>query len=204
MTAEGKSKIHQDFFIPPEYLKSQLFVVRSYLPGDGNLCTEALNSSYDHLFPFLNWARPYTSISEAEKKARNFRARYLTNQDYALAVLDSDEKVWLGSSGYHLRGRGLENLSAEIGMWIRKDAAGQGLGTHLLCDLLGWGFTVWPWERLVWHCNERNIASRRTAEKAGMVLEGRLRGQYRQPDGSRDDLLSFSALRMEWQDPRST
>ncbi len=191
------------FFIPPERLESEYFVVRSYLPGDASLCNEALITSYEHLVTFLPWARPHTSINETEKMARTFRARYLLNQEYVLAVLDTEETVWLGSSGYHLREGKLENRSAEIGMWIRKNAAGHGLGTHLLCDLLAWGFTVWPWERLTWRCNERNTASRRTAEKADMVLEGRLRAYYRQSNGSRDDMLCFSALRSEWQDPRS-
>lgn len=204
MTSIGKNNPLNGFYIPPERFESENFVIRSYLPGDGPLCSEALNISYEHLIAFLKWARPITSINEAEKTARTFRARYLLNQDYVLAVLNTDETVWLGSSGYHLRAEGLENISAEIGMWIRKDAARQGLGTQLLCDLLGWGFTVWPWECLVWYCNDRNVASRRTAEKAGMVCDGRLRARSRQSDGSRDDMLCFSALRSEWQDPRSS
>jgi RimJ/RimL family protein N-acetyltransferase len=190
------------YFIPPERFETEYFVIRSYLPGDSLLCAEALNTSYDHIVAFLEWARPHTSINQAEKTARVFRAHYLLNQDYALAVLNTDETRWIGSSGYHLREGGMENRSAEIGMWIRKDVSGQGLGTRLLCDLLTWGFTTWPWERLSWRCNQRNIASRRTAEKAGMVLEGRLREKSRQSDGTRDDMFYFSALRSEWQDPR--
>ena len=202
MTNIIETSANDDFFIPPERCETEHFVIRSYLPGDALLCSEALNSSYDHIVKFLYWAKPHTSVNDAEKIARRFRARYLLNQDYVLAVLNTDETLWLGSSGFHLREGGLVNRSAEIGMWIRKDAAGQGLGTHLLCDLLTWGFTKWPWERLSWRCNERNTASRRTAEKAGMVFEGRMRGKSRQPDGSRDDILYYSALRSEWQDPR--
>jgi RimJ/RimL family protein N-acetyltransferase len=193
-----------DEFSPPERYESVRFVIRSYFPDDAPLCAEALNASYDHIAPFLTWARPYTSVKEAKRIARTFRERYVLNQDYILAVLNPDETLWLGSSGYHLREGGLENQSAEIGMWIRKDASGQGLGTLLLCDLLTWGFSEWPWERLSWRCNARNIASRRTAEKAGMVLEGRLRAYYRQANGSRDDMLCFSALRSEWRDPRNS
>ncbi|MDF1512580.1 MAG: GNAT family protein [Anaerolineae bacterium] len=152
---------------------------------------------------FLPWARPINSVADTEEIVSRFRSAYLDNKDFVLAILNVDETLWLGSSGFHLREGGLDNRSAEIGMWIRKDRSGQGLGTNLLCDLLNWGFTEWPWERLSWHCNVRNIASRRTAEKAGMVLEGQLRAYYRQSDGSRDDMLTFAALRGEWRDPRS-
>lgn len=193
----------ENVFIPPERYLTERFVIRSYMPGDANLYCEAVNSSYEHLITFLPWACPRTSLNDAEKLARRFRAHYLLNQDYVLAILNIDETVWLGSSGFHLREGGLKSLSAEIGMWIRKDAAGQGLGTHLLCDLLTWGFSVWPWERLSWVCNLKNNASRRTAEKAGMVLEGQMRQFYREKDGLREDRLCFSALRSEWQDPRS-
>ena len=202
MTHIEKTNMDETYFLPPERLVTTHFVIRSYLPGDATLSVEALNASSDHIVAFLPWARPHTTVNQAEKVARSFRARYLLNQDYALAVLNPDETLWLGSSGFHLREGGFDNLSAEIGMWIRKDASGRGLGTQLLCDLLAWGFSTWPWERLSWRCNERNFASGRTAEKAGMVFDGRLRAYSRQPDGTRDDMLYFSALRSEWQDPR--
>jgi RimJ/RimL family protein N-acetyltransferase len=202
MTTATYASKESKLFIPPERCVTEHLVIRSYMPGDGQLCSEALNASYDHLSPFMRWAQPFTSVSDAERIARAFRARYLLNEDYVLAILDRDETKWMGSSGFHLREGGLENRSAEIGMWIRKDASGRGLGTHLLCELIIWGFSKWPWERLSWRCNVRNNASRRTAEKAGMILEGRLRGKSRQPDGSRDDELYFSALRSEWRDPR--
>ena len=204
MTRIDETSADDKLFIPPERCLTERFIIRSYLPGDGFLSSEALNSSYEHIVRFLSWARPHTTVDQAEKTARAFRARYLLNQDFVLAVLNTDETRWLGSSGFHLREGGLENRSAEIGMWIRKDVSSQGLGTQLLCDILTWGFTKWTWERLSWRCNIRNSASRRTAEKAGLILEGQMRAKSRQSDGSRDDELYFSALRSEWQDPRSS
>ncbi len=188
-------------FIPPEIIEAEEYVVRSYLPGDGERLAEALNASYTHLSPWMPWAKPYTSVGDAEMTARIFRSRYLTNQEFVLAILDPDRKQWLGSSGFHLREGTLDNRAAEIGMWIHASYAGQGLGTRVLCTILDWGFSAWPWERLSWRCSVRNQASRRTAEKAGMVLEATLRRQHRLDDGTREDDLIFSALREEWVDP---
>jgi hypothetical protein len=47
---------------------------------------------------------------------------------------------------------------------------------------------------LAWHCDGRNLASRRTAEKAGMQLEGVLRA-HRLVDGVRRDTYCFAMLK---------
>ncbi|MBN2006701.1 MAG: GNAT family N-acetyltransferase [Anaerolineae bacterium] len=192
-----------EIFFAPEILETETFVVRCYRPGDGPALAEALNASYEHLKTFMDWAKPYTSDDEAEQLVRRFYANYLTSTDFVLSVWDAAGKRLLAGSGFHLRGDGLENRSAEVGMWVRADASGQGLGARILSALLAWGFSEWPWERLAWRCDGRNTRSRRTAEKAGMLYEGCLHGHRLLPDGTRSDTLCFAAMRGEWkQDSR--
>jgi RimJ/RimL family protein N-acetyltransferase len=172
-------------FFPPERYTTDTFIIRSYLPGDGPLLAEALNASYEHLRAFMPWAKPHTSEEEAEQVARKFRARYLLTEDFVLAIFAPDESLLLGSTGFHLREGDLSNRSAEIGMWIRASHAQRGLGTAALRAMLRWGFEAWPWERLSWRCDGRNVASQRTAERAGMVREGILRGHRRLSNGKK-------------------
>ncbi len=193
--------MNEEPFFAPDRLVTDDFTIRSYMPGDGPLMAEAVNASYDHLKAYMPWAQPHTGVAQAEKTIRTMRGKYLLSTEFVLGIFAPNNGRLLGSSGFHLRHGGLESGIAEIGMWIRVDAAGQGLGTHALCAILEWGFTEWPWERLVWHCDARNIASRRTAEKAGMLYEGRMRGVYPQSDGTRQDSLCFGALRGEWRRP---
>ena len=188
-------------FFAPERLVADEFTIRCYMPGDGSLMAEAVNASYDHLRIFMPWAQPHTEVVQAEQTVRSWRAKYLLSTDFVLGIFSPDNRRLLGSSGFHLREGGLENRAAEIGMWIRANAAGEGLGTSVLCAVLEWGFSAWPWDRLTWHCDERNIASRCTAEKAGMLYEGRLRGVRLLPDGKRENTLGFAALRSEWKRP---
>lgn len=187
-----------EHFLAPERYVTPGFVVRSYEAGDGALLAHAVTASYEHLKTFMPWAKPYQSVEESEMIVRRFRGRYLTNEDFVLGIFNVDEQRLLGGSGFHLREGGLTHLSAEIGMWIRADAAGKGLGTAVLRALLTWGFTEWPWERLAWRCDGRNVASRRTAEKAGMGQEGVLREHVLMPDGSRRDTHLYAVLRREW------
>lgn len=185
-------------FIAPERYVTPNFVIRSYLPGDGVLLSDAVNNSYEHLKTFMPWAKPYQSIEESEALVRRFRGRYLLNEDFVLGIFSPDEQRLLGGSGFHLREGGFAHRSAEIGMWIRADAAGKGLGVAVLRALLEWGFTAWPWERLAWRCDGHNIASRRTAEKAGLRHEGVLREHLALPDGSRRDTYLYAMLKTEW------
>ncbi len=187
-----------DIFFAPEVLETESFVVRCYRPGDGPALAEALNASYDHLKTFMDWAKPYTSDEEAEQIARRFYADYMVSHDFVLSVWVPDGKRLIAGSGFHMRGDGIGNRSAEVGMWVRADVAGQGLGARLLTELLTWGFSAWPWDRLAWRCDGRNTRSRRTAEKAGMSYEGCLRAERLLPDGVRGDTLCFAALRGEW------
>ena len=62
-------------FIAPERFVTPTFVLRSYQPGDGELLSDALNNSYEHLTTFMPWAKPYQSVEESEALVRHFRGR---------------------------------------------------------------------------------------------------------------------------------
>ncbi len=186
----------QHYLAAPDRFETERFVLRSYFPGDGAILTEAVESSYDHLAPWMPWAQPSQPQALSEQLARQFRGRYLLATDFVIAVVSPGGDKLLGGTGFHLRHGGLESHTAEIGMWIRASEAGQGLGTAVLEAMLQWGFTQWPWERLVWHCNGKNIASTRTAQKAGLRLEGTLKGV--RTEGEIRDTLLFGILKDEW------
>ncbi len=187
-----------DYLFAPDRLDTPEFTIRSHQPGDGPLIAAAIRESYDHLRTFMLWARPDYSDEEAERIARTSRGNYLLAQDFTLTIFSPEGDRCLGGTGYHLREGHITTGNAEIGMWIRADAAGKGLGTKVLVAMLRWGFEAWPWLRLSWRCDTRNIASIRTAEKAGMQKEGCLRSDTPLPDGTRRDTFVFSILKSEW------
>jgi RimJ/RimL family protein N-acetyltransferase len=183
-------------FIAPASTSGDGITIRAYRPGDGPELCIAITSSYEHLRPWMPWAMPEDSVEAAEVRCRRFAARYLLNEDFILGIWDGDQLA--GGTGFHLRGAPLDLRKAEIGMWIRGSFAGRGLGTRALRMMLKWGFEDWPWERLSWHCDTRNIASARVAQKNGMVLEGTLRSDALDVEGRRRDTYVFSMLRQEW------
>jgi len=184
-----------DYLFAPDRFESDSFVLRSYLPGDGAKLFEAVDSSREHLSRWMPWPKEYQQVEDGERRARISRGRYLLGENFTIAILPPDEGELWGGCGFHLRDSGLADRTADMGMWIRASHAGRGLGTEALRTLIRWGFSEWPWLRLSWHCDGRNVASRRVAEKAGMRQEGTLRSHFQAPDGERRDTLCYAILK---------
>jgi RimJ/RimL family protein N-acetyltransferase len=183
------------YFFAPERYETAGFVLRSYDVGDGARLADAVNESFEHLRPWMGWAKPHQPVQDSERNVRHSRARYLLAEDFTLGIFSPDETRLLGGTGFHLREGPIASACAEIGMFIRASEAGRGLGSSVLQSLLAWGFSEWPWLRLAWRCDRNNLASVRVAEHAGLVLEGVLRCQPAAVGDGRRDTICFAATK---------
>lgn len=181
----------------PERLQTEGFVVRAWTEQDGARLYEAVDSSRDHLAN-MPWIGFYSAEDTAHGYVRSSRARYLLHESFDLAIWSPDEREVLGATGFHPHGAMLPAQTAEIGMWIRASRAGQGLGSAVLRALIPWAFETWGWLRIEWRCNVTNLASRRCAEKAGLPLEGVLRGEYDEVTGGRRDTACHGLCEADW------
>jgi RimJ/RimL family protein N-acetyltransferase len=188
------------YLFAPERYDGAGYVLRSYDIGDGPLLSEAVDESYEHLRPWMPWATRHQSIEDSEKLVRQFRARYLMSEDFTIGIFSPDEQRLLGGTGFHLREGPISTGCAEMGMFIRQSEAGRGLGAKVLMGLLEWGFTDWPWLRLAWRCDQRNLASVRIAEKCGLHHEGVLRGQRAHVGDGRRDTACYALTKQDWLD----
>ncbi|HTE71835.1 MAG TPA: GNAT family protein [Actinomycetes bacterium] len=80
-----------------------------------------------------------------------------------------------------------ESRSAWVGYRTAPWARGCGVATAALLAVTGWAFGGLGVERISLPHTVGNEASCRVAEKAGYVLEGIMRGAWREPDGTRLD-----------------
>ena len=80
---------------------------------------------------------------------------------------------------------------------VAKDA-GQGAGTRLLSSALDWLYTETETNRVDLDLFVENERARRTYEKLGFIVEGRLRDYHRSVDGRIRDALIMSILRKDW------
>jgi RimJ/RimL family protein N-acetyltransferase len=75
---------------------------------------------------------------------------------------------------------------------------GQGHGTRLLSRALDWLYTETETNRVDLDLFVENERARRTYEKLGFIVEGRLRDYHRSVDGRIRDALIMSILRKDW------
>lgn len=112
---------------------------------------------------------------------------------------DPQKDIWIFVGNCGLFNIDWENRSAEIGIHIgEKGYWDQGFGTKAMRLLLKHGFDNMNLHRIYLRVYESNHRAIRSYEKAGFILEGKLReAQY--IDGSYVDVLLMSVLRPEMQ-----
>ncbi len=119
-------------------------------------------------------------------------------EEMPLAIEIKKGKGWIliGNSGFH--NIDWKNRSAEVGIFIGdKSCWNKGYGTETMRLLLRHGFGTLNLNRITLRVYEPNKRAIRVYEKAGFILEGRLR-QARYKNGQYQDELIMSVLRPEW------
>ena len=106
----------------------------------------------------------------------------------AFAIVASGEAV--GGIGFQLQGD-VERVSAEIGYWLGEPFWGRGIATEALRAITEYAIATHGLTRVYAVPFASNRASCRVLEKAGYVLEGRLR-RSAVKDGSITDQLQYA------------
>jgi len=144
-------------------------VLRCWDPRDAPLLKDAIDSSLDHLRPWMPWARhePQT-VAQKVELLREFRGQFDLGADSVYGIFDAGEERVLGGTGLHPRiGPG----GLEIGYWIRADAAGRGFATESTAALTRVAFEVAGVERVEIRCAPENLASAAIPRKLGYSEE---------------------------------
>ena len=89
---------------PPYRIETERLVVRCWEPRDAPLLKDAVDSSLEHLRPWMPWAHDDPQPLEAKVELlRVFRGRFDLGQDFVYGVFSADESEAIGGSGLHTR-----------------------------------------------------------------------------------------------------
>lgn len=165
-------------------------ILRCWHPTDANLLQRAINDNLDYLRPWMDWARQEPeSLEMKTERLRRFRDDFLSRRDYVYGIFGADGVRIVGGTGLHTR----ENKDArEIGYWIARPHANQGLATESTAALTRVAFEINRVERVEIRCDPRNQASARVAEKLGYVHRSTLYGNKTDADGLARDTMVWS------------
>jgi len=148
-------------------------VIRCYEPRDAALLKDAVDSSLEHLRPFMPWVNNEPqSVDDKVELCRSFRAAFDSGDNFVYATFDRSERELLGGTGLHPRvGPG----GLEIGYWTRASATRQGIATESSAALTRAAFEVCGADRVEIRIDPRNEASFGVPMALGFPVEATLR-----------------------------
>jgi RimJ/RimL family protein N-acetyltransferase len=176
---------------PPYRIATERTVLRCWEPVDAAQLKEAVDSSLDHLRPWMSWAYSEPQpLADKVALLRRFRGQFDLGQNFVYGIFDRGEARVLGGTGLHpLPGED----AFEIGYWIRKSDAGRGLATETSAALTRVALELCDADRVHIRVDPGNEGSLAIPRKLGFVEEATLRRRLPpHPDGVPRDVVVFT------------
>jgi len=180
-------------FRPPDRMATERLVLRRLRAGDAAALKEAIDSSLDHIRPWVPWSFDHPApLENVRADLARAEEEFDRGAAYRWAILDVRERDHLGGVGLYAR-VALDAL--EVGYWLRRSAARQGYATEAARAVTAAAFALPGVERLEMHVdaeNERSIGvPRRLGYRLGEARMESYRGEMR-------ELLVFELEREDW------
>jgi RimJ/RimL family protein N-acetyltransferase len=181
----------------PYRIETERLVIRCYEPRDAALLKDAIDSSLEHLRPWMPWTadEPQT-LEQKTDLLKLFRSEFDTGENFIYGIFSSDETEQVGATGLHQRiGPG----GLEIGYFVRASAIRQGIATESSVALTRVGFEVCNADRIEIRIDPRNQASFGVPRKLGFVEEATLRRRLPSREGEPlRDVTIFTMFREDF------
>jgi RimJ/RimL family protein N-acetyltransferase len=174
---------------------TERLVARCWEPADAPLLKDAVDSSLEHLRPWMPWAldEPQT-LPQKVQLLRAFRGQFDRGENFVYGLFSADESEVVGGSGLHARAG--DDISLEIGYWIRASAIGQGYATEATAALARVGLELCGADRIDIRVDPANKRSAAVPRRLGFVEEARLRRRLISAPGEEPrDALLFALFR---------
>jgi RimJ/RimL family protein N-acetyltransferase len=184
-------------FPGPAYrIQTRRLTIRCWNPMDAPMEKEAIDSSIDHLLPWLPFAADEPQeLQQKIELLRTWRSHFDAGTDFLYGIFNLGETRVLGGTGLHPRvGPG----ALEIGYWIRKDAINQGYASEAAAALTRVAFEVQACHRVEIHCDPQNLRSAAVPSKLAFKHEATLRGRVPNHLGQWIDSMVWTMLAEEY------
>ncbi|MCL4271317.1 MAG: GNAT family N-acetyltransferase [Anaerolineales bacterium] len=182
----------------PNQIETDRLYLRSYEAGDGSWYYSMSQKNKSHLARFEagNAVMTINNLEEAEIVVRNFAASWIARQAFFMGVFHkaTDEfvaQIYVGVVNWDLP-------EFEIGYFANQEYEGQGYVTEATKAALEFCFLHLGAHRVRLECDDANTRSYRVADQCGMVREGHLRENKKNPDGTISGTLLYGLLRSEF------
>lgn len=169
----------------PDVIETDRLIVRPSRAGDGQLLYDATMDSLDALRAFPasgKWATEEPSVTALEIGARRGQADFILRRDFQFLMLLKNEETLVGFVALNRLDWKVPKCS--IGWWGRTGYLGRGLVTEGVAAILEFALSSLGTRRVEAYTDDANTRSCRMCERLGMQLEGVLRHERVEPDGT--------------------
>lgn len=182
--------------LDPRSRETPRLVLRPFRRRDIGPVHDAVTASLGDLALWLPWAQPGYSRSVTHGFIRESMSAWSDGKafDFAIRFPDSDDRH-IGNVSVWWTSR--QNLTGEIGYWVRTDEQSRGICTEAVATVLDVAFEELRMHRVILRIAVGNRPSERVAEKLSFMLEGTLREEVKVGEKWLDHTL-WSMLRHEW------
>jgi len=150
-------------------LKLERCTIRDWRATDAESLARHANNRRIWLMVRDRFPHPYT-IDDAKNFLQRAMAENETEKFYCIEI----SGLAAGGIGFK-PGQDVHRHTAEIGYWLGEEFWGHGIMSEVVPAFVDYCFEKFPLNRVAAQAYSSNPASARILEKAGFVLEGRLR-----------------------------
>jgi RimJ/RimL family protein N-acetyltransferase len=173
--------------MPAYRILTERLEIRCWDPADAENLKEAIDSSLDHLLPWMPWAAHEPEpVNEKIDRLRRFRGSFDLDEDYIYGIFERDTGRVVGGTGLHMR-HGPDGR--EIGYWIRADREGRGMMTETVAALTRVAFDVDGVRWVEIRCAPDNERSAAIPRRLGYTFEATLARRF-----DNRDVMVFSLM----------
>ncbi len=155
----------------PELLLGKNFSLRRVWLEQAEELFDIISKDRERLAKFLPWVDEIKSIEDQKFALKNLSRKWEGCEAFNYVVVDTSDRIIGCISAHSLD---WQNLKAELGYWLAKDAEGHGYVTAAIKLLEQELFKV-GFIRLEIRTRTSNIRSIKTAQQAGFAVDGTLR-----------------------------
>jgi len=163
-------------------LKLARCTVRDWRRDDAESVTKHANNR--HVSATLRDRFPYPYTIENAKKFLEVSVAKQPRKNFCIEI----DGMAVGGIGLSI-GEDVHRHTAEIGYWLGEEFWGRGVMSEVVSAFVNYCFKEFSLNRISAHTYVSNPASARVLEKAGFVLEGRLRNHVVKDGKVLDSLL---------------
>lgn len=190
--------MHKMLLDIPTQIQTDRLYLRCYEPGEGQWYYTVGQKNKDHLQQYEsdNAILSASNPEEAEITIREMIAGWVARNCFFMGAFEKSSavfvaQVYVGPVNWKL-------AEFEIGYFVDVDQQSKGYVTEAVKATLGWLFDHLQAHRVWLRCDDTNVRSSRVAERCGFTLEGHLRENKLNPDGTFSGTLYYGILKSDY------